>query len=82
MIQGEFQVPDQDSSNGVEPFPVFTYATGMFSRLSFGAFEMWTCAGCGFSELYATNFQNLDIAQSQGRVRFFDASAPQGHGYR
>jgi len=47
-----------------------------------GAFEVWTCAGCGFTDFYASNFANLDVNQSRGNVMFFDAAAPQGPGYR
>ncbi|MBX3189664.1 MAG: hypothetical protein KF819_21750 [Labilithrix sp.] len=82
LVQGEFQVPDQDSSNGVDPFPAFTFSVSTFDRSMIGAFETWTCAGCGFTEFYARDFQALDISQSHGKVRYFDAAAPPGPVYR
>lgn len=82
LITDPFEVPDQDSSNSVEPFPPFTHARGAWARASFGQFETWTCAGCGFTEWYAKNFESLDVSQSGGRVRYLDAGAPQGPGYR
>lgn len=82
LVTGEFQVPDQDSSNGVEPFPAFTFSISLFQRTLAGGFEVWTCASCGFTEWYATGLERLDISQSQGKVRYFDASAPPGGAYR
>ena len=82
LVTGEFKVPDQDSTNGIEPFPPFTMKTGPYSRDCTGKFETWICAGCGFTEWYAVELQGLDPTQSEGNVRFVDAGAPPGPAYR
>jgi predicted nucleic-acid-binding Zn-ribbon protein len=43
-----------------------------------GSFDAYVCAGCGYSELYATGFEDLREDHAKG-VRLLDAStAPAG----
>jgi hypothetical protein len=73
---GEFLVPSQESSNGTDPFPVFTVRIGTggpVDRDLVGHFETWVCAACGFTEWYAGAMEALSLQRANGRVRYFDA---------
>jgi hypothetical protein len=51
---------------------------GMSRVNSVGRLDLYVCAGCGYSELYALDFENLR-ADNQTGVRLLDASsAPAG----
>lgn len=81
LVSANFQIPGQESSNATFPVPAFTFNIGAWTRASFGAFETWVCAGCGFTEWYAVDLAGLDISKAKDTVRYVDATAP-GSGYR
>jgi hypothetical protein len=44
----------------------------------FGSFESWSCAACGFTELYAKDLGDVDAlaAQYPADVRIVDGNVP------
>jgi hypothetical protein len=78
-------IPDADSSNVVKLLPGVTrLASGsavggeLRKRIQAGRFEVWICAGCGYTEWYAVEVNEMLawLAQNpQSGVHYHDADA-------
>ena len=60
-----WQTPDHDSSNRVEPVAV-AFPLSAIQRYVALEFELWVCARCAYSEMYAKGVQNLASAVEHG----------------
>jgi predicted nucleic-acid-binding Zn-ribbon protein len=71
-VVNEVRQPETDSSNGIVPLRVSTFAiaadeigvaTGNSLRTTVGTFEAWICASCGLTEWYAK-----DVGEAFARI--------------
>ncbi len=78
-----FRVPS-DTAGGQEMFVVPHQSTGGWVSLRanpVGSFELFLCAACGYSELYAKSFAELE-ARPDGSVRLLDMTDPKAGPFR
>jgi predicted nucleic-acid-binding Zn-ribbon protein len=96
IVNSEMRQPDWDSNNVTAPFCVLaagrdfpgtdavTGATTNSDRAHMGRFESWICMGCGYTELYATDLE--DVVRFAHRypslVRIHDAEPPTAGPFR
>lgn len=77
-----FRIPSETASGQELPLvPHQEGATGFlgFSKLApHGAFDLWACDACGYTELYARDLSGLKPSEERG-VRLIDAAVePKG----
>jgi predicted nucleic-acid-binding Zn-ribbon protein len=84
-VQPAFQVPDTGSGDRTAVLPAVSVESqsAFGARMEYGVFECWTCAGCGYTELYASVVP-LELAAKEhpDQVRTVDASPGQEGPFR
>jgi predicted nucleic-acid-binding Zn-ribbon protein len=73
----KYRIPGEAAEGRELPVVPHQAAGSSFMRLArvtpIGSFDLFLCAGCGYSELYASNFREL-VADPERGIRLIDTS--------
>jgi predicted nucleic-acid-binding Zn-ribbon protein len=85
-VKDEFRLPSR-ASNATVPFPAVTidrHGEVDDDTIKSGRFEAWICLGCGYTEFYAHEIEDLKALAKQhpDQLRIVDARPPEQGPYR